>query len=789
MVPPGVYRAEGPRLARLTITPDEVTFSGSGQAAAHRPRGLDPRARALLAELAVSRARPGGAPVRAAAAGAAQAGMHAALVQAGAALGSCFLDGPAGQALAAEVATAAAGNAAVRLAVDATDPGLAALPWETLVLPGQVTPLVLQDRVEVYRTAVLEHPPPAMQVRGPLRILAVIASPETGGGELLDYEAELAAIIDAVDPARRGEGAYVEVLNWGSLAAIRAALLARRYHVLHLSCHARPGELLLEDAAGRADWVGAGRFAAEGLPADRGVPLVVLAGCSTAAAAQCPGISAPDPGGGAAGGGAAAARTAGAMEGLARELLGRGVPAVVAMTAPVTDRYASAFAAEVYRELAGREEPVPLPAVSDARRAVEARRRGLPPADPWAAVAEWATPVLVQAGPALALFRRADGVEQLRAQAAPVFDPAMVVRRVGKFVGRRAELRELLGVLRGGGAGVVVHGIGGVGKSTLAAQLIEQLGADRGLVVAVSGAAALTVDLVVEALRTRLLAYTMAEGLADRDPLRQVAFALLDARPPWRDRLELVRQLVLPQLPVLLLVDNAEDLLNPDRGGYAVADPDLAGFLAAWVQAAPQARLVSTSRYPFGLPGGLQRRLRWHHLGPLSLAETRKLIWRLPALDALPPAGQQRAYTIVGGHPRTLEYLDALLRGGDAVFPDVADESVRKFVRGVVNRSVSAGHRGWPGPWGGQDDNCRDPGGRSRGPGGGIFAGPGARGCGRGAGAAGGGAGVAGGAAGGAGAVGGAGDADRAGRAADRGDRSGAAGGAGGGAGRAPGGR
>jgi hypothetical protein len=34
--------------------------------------------------------------------------------------------------------------------------------------------------------------------------------------------------------------------------------------------------------------------------------------------------------------------------------------------------------------------------------------------------------------------------------------------------------------------------------------------------------------------------------------------------------------------------------------------------------------------------------------------------------------GQQRAHALVGGHPRTLEYLDALLRGGTAVFPDVA---------------------------------------------------------------------------------------------------------------------
>ena len=137
-------------------------------------------------------------------------------------------------------------------------------------------------------------------------------------------------------------------------------------------------------------------------------------------------------------------------------------------------------------------------------------------------------------------------------------------------------------------------------------------------------------------LRTALLAHALEQGLDGQDPLRQVAAALTDASPPWRDRLELVRRVVLPRLPVLLLADNAEDLLTGGPGGREVADPDLAGFLAAWVQAAPRARLLVTSRYPFTLPGGAGRRLAWHHLGPLSLAETRKLIWRLPALDALP---------------------------------------------------------------------------------------------------------------------------------------------------------
>jgi hypothetical protein len=48
-------------------------------------------------------------------------------------------------------------------------------------------------------------------------------------------------------------------------------------------------------------------------------------------------------------------------------------------------------------------------------------------------------------------------------------------------------------------------------------------------------------------------------------------------------------------------------------------------------------------------------------------------MWRLPGLDALARDDQLRAYADVGGHPRALEYLDALMRGGEARFQDVAD--------------------------------------------------------------------------------------------------------------------
>ena len=143
----------------------------------------------------------------------------------------------------------------------------------------------------------------------------------------------------------------------------------------------------------------------------------------------------------------------------------------------------------------------------------------------------------------------------------------------------------------------------------------------------------------------------------------------------WADRWRLLAEQILPAVPMTVLLDNFEDNLEQaqDGSGWQVRDPELAAFLAGWARRPGQGKLLFTCRYPFALPGSAERRLAGLHLGPLSAAETRKLIWRLPGLDALSPDEKNRAYRDVGGHPRTLEYLDALLRGGQARFDDVAE--------------------------------------------------------------------------------------------------------------------
>lgn len=569
------------------------------------------------------------------------------LLAAGTALGHAFLAGPVGEALAAELR----GTGRHRVGIEVTDPRLAELPWETLVVPGGGTPLLLDDRVDVYRAAPAATPPapPPVPLRaGPPRILAVFAGPDDSSGQLLDQERELGRLLDAVEPGRHG-GGQVRVLEWGSAAAIREALAEEPVDVLHVSCHARPGALLLETAEGAEDPVTAARFRAEVLPPGRVVPLVVLAGCSTARDEDA------------------------GQAGLARSLLEQGTPAVLAMNGPVSDDYAIELCTRLYEGLARDPEADLLAVFCAARRAIE---RGVPRLLP-----EWATPVLFLAEPedqapeparrdipsssrdisswsrdTLTPRRpaepdgRSTGPDE-GAAGPPVAVQEGVLRRPGDFVGRRPLLRRLSRTA----PRAVLHGVGGVGKTSLATELARRFEAAGGLMAAVSGETG--VDAILDRLRRRLALHCGSSGLDDLHPAWQAVMALAEPTRHWQEQLEVLRD---PGVPLLLVVDNAEDNLDDE---HRPADRELAEFLALWAR---DHALVVTSRYAFDVPG-----LDAHALGPLSWQETRKLMWRLPGVDALGLPQKREAWNRLGGHPRSLEYLDALLRDGHGRFEDV----------------------------------------------------------------------------------------------------------------------
>ena len=123
---------------------------------------------------------------------------------------------------------------------------------------------------------------------------------------------------------------------------------------------------------------------------------------------------------------------------------------------------------------------------------------------------------------------------------------------------------------------------------------------------------------------------------------------------------------VLAERPVLLVFDDFER--NLTTRGDAFLNPDVGEAFQQLSTQVRRGRLLITCRYP--VPGA-ESTLRLVRIGPLSAAESRKLLRRLPALQGDDPQNLTRILRVVGGHPRTLELLDALLRGGQGRLPHV----------------------------------------------------------------------------------------------------------------------
>ncbi len=251
------------------------------------------------------------------------------------------------------------GGLRLRLRLDA--PELAALPWELGYDPVRGRFPALSAATPVVRYVPLPYRPGLLAGPAPLNILFVGASP--ADLDPLDVQIEkdllLAALADYRDKGRVVVDALPEP---ATVEALQDALRGG-HRALHFSGHGQAGHLLLEDEDRFSHPVGADALAM--LLGDSGVALAVLNACD----------SGTQPGG--------------PFAGVAPALVRAGLPAVVAMQAPMPDRSARAFARSLYAALAG---GWPLDAaVTEGRKAV-ALAVGLNAPD-------WAMPVLYLRAP------------------------------------------------------------------------------------------------------------------------------------------------------------------------------------------------------------------------------------------------------------------------------------------------------------------------------------------------------------------------------------------------------
>ena len=243
---------------------------------------------------------------------------------------------------------------------------VAALPWELMRKPGETDPLLVSTQTVLVRSLDVNKVVTPRPMTGPLRVLLIRANPKGTAALDLSREGELigrslselpGVVVDEVDP--------VEDKIFSQLA--NAA-----YHVVHYMGHGdfaatQGGMLLLEDDAGNAVPTSAKAFAH--LLRDEPLRLVFLNACDTGTTPQTDGLH--------------------PFAGVAAALVANGVPAVVAMQFPITDRAALTFSKVFYERIAA-GDAVDL-AVAQGRSALylAAIRAG---GDDDAG--EWATPVL-----------------------------------------------------------------------------------------------------------------------------------------------------------------------------------------------------------------------------------------------------------------------------------------------------------------------------------------------------------------------------------------------------------
>lgn len=264
----------------------------------------------------------------------------------------------------------------LRIVLDPTQPEAAQLlnlPWELLYRGNTRDFLARHHRTPVVRCLEVPQLRSSPSLGSELRVLVAIADPRDA--MRLDVRAERQRLEKAWETHPSVE---LEFLENPTLEEIRKALRDRPYEVFHFIGHgdfngqSGEGALLFESTEGRPHPV-PGRVLAETLRGGEGLRLVFLNACDTA---RLPRWRGQDP-----------------YTGAASALVIHGVPAVVAMQFPISDRAALVFSEAFYSALAA-GDPADA-AVTEGRVALY---QAAP--DSW----EWVTPVLFLSIPDGELF-------------------------------------------------------------------------------------------------------------------------------------------------------------------------------------------------------------------------------------------------------------------------------------------------------------------------------------------------------------------------------------------------
>ena len=454
------------------------------------------------------------------------------------------------------------------------------VPWELLAPKGI---FLAADNERPYRVARrlgrLEEP--AVPAYRDLALLFMAA--EVEGQSILNYEQEEAAILQAT----KSPALNLSVEESGSVEFLGQRIAEDGpFEALHLSCHGEivKGEpvLALENAEGGLDLTGIAKLS-EVLGEEGKQPaLVFLSACRTGEH-----------------GTAAAA--------FVQSLVRSGILNALGWDGSVYDSDAIGFAEIFYEELA-RGSSVAYAAARARGALLRAHLVEPRQGRHWHLARVYLGPrgggALRASGKPSRPFRKEAGYKEfldIKQQRVPVASAA-------EFVGRRRKAQRILRAFRDReDAGVLIHGIGRQGKSSLAARIANRMPGHETVVIFQRYDALAVFEALGNALPPRL------QGEFDQTWRQQVTNDASKLRSALLDMLEgpfRTADAEKRTKPVLLIIDDLEQILETPKPGEAKTpvktayNITLAAIIAAFRDAETESRLLLTSPYTFGLSDG-----------------------------------------------------------------------------------------------------------------------------------------------------------------------------------------
>jgi len=504
----------------------------------------------------------------------------------------------------------------------ATDEGLAHLPWELLhdgkcFLVEKTPPIIPVRWVSNGQPIAIINSP---QNR-PLNVLFMATSPLEVTPEL-DYEAEEGKILEAtkrtpIDLRVEESGCLTE------LSYVVNEYEQGYFDIFHLTGHAtykdKKPYFLTEDEYGNqvdsstTDIYNALQF--------RFPPVIFLSGCRTGYSADV------------------------AVPSMAEELLKMGATAVLGWGEKVLDTDATATASQFYCKLSqGMKVTEALSSTYQALINLQARD--------WHKLRLYVANTLPEA---LVTTLRTRGRKQLPKPSTTVEfrddEKRLRVARREDFVGRRRQLQNCLRTLKTDfdKVGVLLQGMGGWGKSTIASRLWDRLPEHEKIL----WWRQIDEFNLIKKLKKKLIKPAQLEIITH----------LENSQIELKSRLVyLFGQLAdMGEKPFILILDDFEWNLEPCAGGYILKDiaaPILKALVEAIQETGSNNKIIITCRYNFD--SDLLEYFYKQGLQPFKGSELTKKLNRLKNFqsDKLPQDLRERALNLADGNPRLLEFLD-----------------------------------------------------------------------------------------------------------------------------------